>query len=116
VIQELTIVLIGYSLLLAAVSLILTLRNRAAGRVTLVGTAVLLVLLLVQMVVSIVVWGQSPDTDGILFFGYLLTALLVVPLTGAWAYAELTRWGPAVLAAGAATVAVMIVRMDQIWL
>ena len=47
--------LIGYSLLLAAVSLILALRNRAAGRVTLVGTAVLLVLLLVQMVVSIVV-------------------------------------------------------------
>ena len=107
--------LIGYSLLLTAVSLILALRNRAAGRVTLVGTAVLLVLLLVQMVVSIVVWGQSPETDGILFFGYLITALLVVPLAGAWAYAELTRWGPAVLAAAAATVAVMVVRMDQIW-
>src|SRR5699024_10367128 len=98
------------------VSLILALRNRAAGRVTLVGTAVLLVLLLVQVVVSIVVWGQSPETDGILFFGYLITALLVVPLAGAWAYAELTRWGPAVLAAAAATVAVMVVRMDQIWL
>jgi membrane protein DedA with SNARE-associated domain len=81
-----------------------------------VGTAVLLVMLLVQMVVSIVVWGQSPETDGILFFGYLITALLVVPLAGAWAYAELTRWGPAVLAAAAATVAVMVVRMDQIWL
>lgn len=115
-IQELTVVLIGFSLLLAAVSLVLTLRNRAAGRWTLIGAGLLLLLLIVQLVVSIASWGQSGETDGILFFGYLLTALLVVPLTGAWAYAELTRWGPAVLAAGAATVAVMIVRMDQIWL
>lgn len=116
VIPELTYALIGYSVLLAVVSLILALRNRAAGRWTLIGTALLLVLLLVQMVVSIVLWGQSPETDGILFFGYLLTALLLVPLAGAWAYAELTRWGPAVLAAAGATVAVMLERMDQIWM
>ena len=115
-IPELTYFLIGYSLLLAAVSLILALRNRAAGRWTLVGAGLLLAMLLIQTVVSIIMWGQSPSTDGILFFGYLLTALLLVPLAGAWAYAELTRWGPAVLAAAGATVAVMLERMNQIWM
>jgi len=116
VIPELTYALIGYAVLLAVVSLVLALRNRAAGRWTLIGAGLLMAMLLVQTVVAVVMWGQSPSTDGILFFGYLLTALLLVPLAGAWAYAELTRWGPAVLAAAAATVAVMIERMDQIWL
>ncbi|WP_029090177.1 hypothetical protein [Brevibacterium album] len=112
----LTQALVGYSLVLTIVTLVLALRNRAAGRWTLIGTAAMLLLLLAQAVVSIVLWGQSPDTDGVLFFGYLLTAIVVVPLAGGWAYAELSRWGPAVLAVAGVTVAVMIVRMDQIWI
>ncbi|GAA2104804.1 MULTISPECIES: hypothetical protein [Brevibacterium] len=112
----LTYTLVGCALLLAVVSLVLAARNRAAGRWTLIGTALILLLLLAQAVVSIVLWGDSPETDGILFFGYLLTAIVVVPLAGGWAYAELSRWGPAVLAAAGVTVAVMVVRMDQIWI
>lgn len=112
----LTYTVVGYTVLFTIVTLVLALRNRAAGRWTLIGTGLLLLLLLVQLVASIVVWGQSPETDGVLFFGYLLTALVLVPLAGAWAYAELSRWGPAVLAAAGVTVAVMIVRMDQIWI
>ena len=47
--------------------------------------------------------------------GRVLTAILVVGLAGFWAFAELSRWGPGVLAAGGLTVIVMIERMDQIW-
>ena len=97
-------------------ALVQTIRNRPATIAMLAGAGVVLLLLLVQLVVSIVMWGQSGDTDGVLFFGYLLTAIVLVPLAGVWAFAELFRWGPGVLAAAAATVGIMIERMDQIWL
>ncbi|GAA4284850.1 hypothetical protein GCM10022261_23810 [Brevibacterium daeguense] len=112
----LTIVFYVYCAVLTIWALVLTFRNTPAGKGVLGATAGLLVLLLVQLVVSIVMWGQSRDTDPLLFFGYLFTALVLVPLAGFWAYAELSRWGPAVLAAAGVTVFVMIERMDQIWL
>ena len=111
----LTYTFFALCVVLAGWALVLTLRNRPAGPWILLATALLLVLLLVQGVVGIVMWGSSGNTDGILFFGYLLTAIVLLPLAGFWAYADLSRWGPAVLAAAAVTVFVMIERMDQIW-
>lgn len=112
----LTYVLYACCAIITGWALVLAIRNVPAGTGLLGATVGLLALLVVQLVASIVLWGRADGTDPLLFFGYLFTALLLVPLAGFWAYAELSRWGPAVLAAAAVTVFVMIERMDQIWL
>ena len=35
---------------------------------------------------------RSPDVDGVLLWGYVLTQLLILPIAAAWAFAERTRW------------------------
>jgi hypothetical protein len=74
-------------------------------------------LLLVQLVVSIVlvVQGQQAKGDTVEFFGYIITALVVPPAAIAWAVIERTRWSTLVLGVAGFTVAVMLVRMWQIW-
>jgi hypothetical protein len=73
--------------------------------------------LLVQLIFSIVivVGGARAKTDTVEFFAYLLVAL-IVPLGAAfWALIERTRWSTFVLGVGSLTVAIMLVRMHQIW-
>jgi hypothetical protein len=73
--------------------------------------------LLVQLISSIILvaGGARAKTDTVEFFAYLLVAL-IVPLGAAfWALIERTRWSTFVLGVGALTVAIMLVRMHQIW-
>ncbi len=73
--------------------------------------------LLVQLILSIVLvfLGQTAVIDTWEFFGYLIVALMV-PIAGAvWALVERNRWSTVVLGAAVLTIAVMLVRMQQIW-
>ena len=73
--------------------------------------------LIVQLVTSIILvsGGARAKTDTIEFFASVLVAF-IVPLGAAfWALIERTRWSTFVLGVGALTVAIMIVRMHQIW-
>jgi len=45
------------------------------------------------------------------YVGYLLGIVVVLPLAGAWALAERTRWSGLVVAVGGFTVAVMTARL-----
>lgn len=110
-----TIALYAVTGVLTLWSIIETIRNRPAGKALLAGAAVLLALLIVQLIISIATFGAAPDVDPLLYFGYVITAILVIALAGFWAFAELSRWGPGVLAAAGLTVVVMIERLDQIW-
>lgn len=73
--------------------------------------------LVVQLAVStgIVIAGQQAATSTVEFFGYLLVALLIPPGAVVWALAEPTRWSTVVLGFSSLTIAVMLVRMNQIW-
>lgn len=73
--------------------------------------------LLVQLAVSIalVATGHQAVGDTVEFFGYLLTALLVPPAAVGWAVFERTRWSTIVIAVAGFTIAIMLVRMWQIW-
>jgi hypothetical protein len=72
---------------------------------------------LVQLAVSIalVATGNQAKGDTVEFFGYIITALIVPPAAIAWAVLERTRWSTLVLGVAGLTVAIMLVRMWQIW-
>jgi hypothetical protein len=59
--------------------------------------------------------GSQAKGDTVEFFGYIITALIVPPAAIAWAVLERTRWSTLVLGVAGFTVAVMLVRMWQIW-
>lgn len=73
--------------------------------------------LLIQLAVSfgMTIAGQSAAISTIEFFGYLLVALMIPIAGGLWALAERTRWSTVILGASSLTVAVMLIRMWQIW-
>lgn len=71
---------------------------------------------LVQLVVSIVqaVRGERPD-EVATFIGYALTSPLVAPAGALWALSEKTKWGTAAAGISALVVAVVTLRMLQVW-
>jgi hypothetical protein len=75
------------------------------------------VLLLAQLVTGIVspFVGNPPRGSLVEYYIYLVVALLLPPLAVVWALVDRSRWSNVVLGAGAFAVAVMVVRMLQIW-
>jgi hypothetical protein len=75
------------------------------------------VLLLAQLVVSLVApaMGNSPTGDGLEFWVYLITALLIPPLCILWGLIDRSKWSTVVLGVAALAVAVMVYRMGEIW-
>ena len=115
-IDGLALALIALALVLAVWALGAALLDRSPGQGHLVGVAVLEALLVVQLVVALVLLagGERPGSVGT-FVGYLVVALVVLPLSVAWAFAEPGRWSIAVVAVGCLVVAVMVVRLQQVW-
>lgn len=78
--------------------------------------ALLEVALVVQLVVGIVrLSGTERDVDGVVFVGYLIGVLLVLPAGLLWSLAERGRGATAVLLVAALTVAFLVLRLGQIW-
>jgi hypothetical protein len=92
------------------------LRDRPVVLRQLLGAAVVEAALLVQVVVALVgTLTGHPLAEPATFWGYLVVALLVLPLAGAWALVERTRWSSVVLVVGCLTVLAMEARMIQLW-
>lgn len=74
--------------------------------------------LVVQLIASIVLvaGGERAKTDTVEFFAYLIVALMIPAGAAIWALVERTRWSTMVLGVSAATAAIMLSRMQQIWL
>jgi dolichol kinase len=108
--------LIVLSLVIALVSLLTSMRNRAMGTVLLVGLGVLEVGLLVQagFVIAGMVGGEGPDETATLI-GYVAGSLVIPPVAVFWGVGERSRWGPAVIAVAGFAIPGMIGRMLQIW-
>jgi hypothetical protein len=116
VLPPLAIVVVVLSLALAGWAAVFALRDRAVVLRQLQGAGVVEAGLVVQVVVAAVLTarGDAPD-DTVKFWGYLLTALVVLPVAAAWAFAERTRWSSVVLVVAALTITVMQWRLLQIW-
>jgi hypothetical protein len=121
-IEVLANALIAVALVAALWSLVLAVANRPITLATkptlgLAGVVVLLeVGLLAQLVAGVVnAVGTERDLDTATFVGYLVGAVVVLPLGAFWSLAERSRWGAGVLAVACLSVPVMVVRLNQLW-
>jgi hypothetical protein len=82
-----------------------------------IGMAVVSVLALVQLVVGVVQLARGEDAAGgnTVFVAYLIGTFSAVPAAAVLSLAERTRWGSATVAAGAVLLAVLEVRLHDIW-
>lgn len=55
------------------------------------------------------------EGDPILFWSYFATTLIVPPIAVVWGVGDKSRWGTGVIAIAMITVAVLVLRVHQIW-
>ena len=80
------------------------------------GGAVIEGAIVLQMIVAGVLAATgSSASDPVKLWGYLITALFILPVAAVWAFAERSRWSSVVLAVAAITVAFLEWRLWQIW-
>ena len=115
-IQGLAIGILIAGLLLAAWLGVQAGRRRPTTEAQMVAAIVLEAALLVQTVIAIVrlVGGVQVD-EGVTFVAYSVGILLPLPLGFYLARAERTRWGSLSLCFTAVVVAVMTLRLMQLW-
>ncbi|MGX2998239.1 hypothetical protein JNUCC64_28900 [Streptomyces sp. JNUCC 64] len=82
-----------------------------------IGMAVVSLLAVVQLVVGIVqlARGEKPEKGTAIFVGYLIGSATCVPAAAFLSLAERTRWGSVTVAAGGVVLAVLQVRLYDIW-
>jgi hypothetical protein len=112
---------LGYAVL--AASLLLALwtgiqagRRRPTSEAQMVGAIVVEVALLAQVVIALVVlFGGTVVAEPVTFAAYSVGVLLALPLGFYLAREERTRWGSLCLCFTAVVVAVMVLRLLQLW-
>ncbi|SDI32933.1 hypothetical protein SAMN05421505_14433 [Sinosporangium album] len=109
-------IVITGAVVLALVSLINTIRDRAMGSFVLVGLGVVELVILIQTALVVVglIGGEGP-ADKVTLIGYLATIVIIPPGAAFLGLAERSRWGSGVIVVGAFTVAAMTGRLLQIW-
>ena len=116
-IEWFTLVQIAVALTVGLLCLVLGGMGTKPNDLSILGSALIIVLLLAQLVVSIVApfAGNTPTGDPVEYWIYLVTTLLLPVLAIVWALIDRSRWATIILGVAALTVAVMLYRMNQIW-
>ncbi|MGL4175329.1 MAG: hypothetical protein ACRCSN_04555 [Dermatophilaceae bacterium] len=114
--EQLTLVVVGLSVVLLVVASGYAVRDRLVDD-WLLGVAALVELAVVaQLVRGLVGLGEIGDgTERATFLAYLVSLPFVPVGTAFLAIKEKSRWSMGAVAAGAFAVAVMTVRLQQIW-
>ena len=99
------------------ICLLLGLAKRKPSGLSIGALAIVQLALVAQLFASIalVIAGERARLDTVEFFAYLIVALMIPIAAAFWALIERTRWSTVIMGVGALTVAVMLVRMSQIW-
>jgi hypothetical protein len=109
-------VVIGVSVLVAVWAALLAGRNRLIDNPLLIALAVAEVLVFVQLVVAIVeVISGDHDGSTPTLLAYAVGELVVLPVGTLWANAEKSRSSTLVITIAGVAVAVMTLRMFQVW-
>ncbi|HEY2764861.1 MAG TPA: hypothetical protein VGJ13_12755, partial [Pseudonocardiaceae bacterium] len=117
VIGPLATAVISAALVMAAGTGLLVLLNRRPGRIVLGVLGAVEALVLAQVVTAVVLLfgGHRPASSVLEFLGYHLATVLVLPAGVVWSLGDRTRWSAGVLVVACLAVAVMTVRMNQLW-
>jgi len=112
-----TWVQVGVGLALGLFAVGLALAKKQPNDITVLGLVLVEVLLIVQVVLAIVtpLNGNAILGNGLEFWMYLVTAVIIPPAAIVWALIEKTRWSNLIIAVAALGIAVMIFRMHTIW-
>ena len=115
--EPLYYVLLFLTLAVGAVQLLLGFFGRKPGQAEIMMSLAVLAGLAVQLLVSsiLAISGERAVISTLEYFGYLLVAIIVQVAAGFWALAEKTKWSTVILGTVSLSVAVMLVRMLQIW-
>lgn len=97
---------------------VLGLLRRVPSDLTMGALALVELLLIVQLIVTFVApaVGNPASGDLLEFYVYLVSAILLPIAGGFWALVERSRWSTVVIGAVCLAIAVMVWRMNQIWL
>jgi hypothetical protein len=108
---------VGFAALIGLVSFGFAARKATPNDYTLLGTVLIGVLLVAQIVVSIVApfVGNEPTGDSLEFWMYLITAVMMIPAAVIWAVVERNVVSNVILGVVGVSVAVMVARMNEIW-
>jgi hypothetical protein len=109
---------IGIAVLTGVTGVALGLAGRKPSDVILGALALVEVLLIAQLVVAIIApfVGNSAVGDPLEFYVYLVSAILLPLVAGFWALIERTKWSTVIVGVICLAVAVMVFRMNVIWL
>jgi hypothetical protein len=95
---------------------VLMVRDLLPGRITYALLALLEVGLVAQLVIGLtMVFDDHRGVSVGTYVGYLLGALVILPLAAGWARAERTRSGTGVLLVAVLVLPVLFVRLHDIW-
>lgn len=116
-IEWFTIVQVSVAVAAGLLCVVLGLAGRKPTDLTMGATALVELLLIVQLVVAIAspAFGNEPSGSLLEFYIYLVSAVLLPLAGGFWALIERSRWSTVVLGAVCLAVAVMVYRMNVIW-
>ena len=116
-IEWLTWVHIVVALAVGVIAIGMCVAKRGPNDLTVLGTVLVEVLVLVQVVIAIVapLAGNPVVGNGLELWMYLIAALLIPPAAIGWALVERTRWSNLILATAVLGIAVMVFRMHTIW-
>jgi hypothetical protein len=108
---------LGFAVLAGAFCLVMGVLGRLPNDFTIGGALLVEVLLLAQLVVSIVApaFGNNSSGSPLEFYTYLVSALVIPPAAAFWSLIERNRWSTVILGVACLAVAVMLYRMNQIW-
>lgn len=112
-----TLTVVTVALVSGVWSLVSGIRGFSPRDSTVLSTAGIALLLVIQIVVSIVqpLVGNPPVGDGLEFWMYLILALAMVIGVVLWSLIDRTRYATIGLGIVAIAVAVMVLRMSIIW-
>lgn len=112
-----TYVVVAIAVAAGLLAIGLGLAGRAPADITMGATALVELLLVVQLVISLLspVFGNFPTGSLLEFWIYLVSVILVPPLAVLWGLLERNRWSTVVLGVACLAAAVMVYRMNQIW-
>jgi hypothetical protein len=116
-IEWFTLVQVAVAVAAGLLCIAMGLAGRRPADLTIGATALVEVLLVIQLVVALLApaFGNLPTGSVLEFYVYLVSAVLLPPIAVVWALVERNRWSTVILGVACLAIAVMVYRMGQIW-